>query len=141
VFIALISVFYSLSVWALVRLIPGPLIRIFNADPSLIAAGIPALRLYFCAFFMMALQFSGQTAFVALGRSRQAIFFSIFRKVIIVVPLTLILPGLFGLGVRGVFMAEPVSNFVGGSACMITMLLTVWPELNAMEKDSSTDLL
>ena len=59
----------------------------------------------------------------------QAIFFSIFRKVIIVIPLTILLPGLFQMGVNGVFWAEPISNFVGGAASFITMLCTVWPAL------------
>lgn len=78
----------------------------------------------------MSLQFAGQSVFVALGKSKNAVFFSIFRKVIIVIPLILILPNLFHLGVHGIFMAEPVSNFVGGLACYGTMLRTVWPELN-----------
>lgn len=31
-------------------------------------------------------------------------------------------------------MAEPVSNVIGGSLCFLTMLATVIPELNHMEK-------
>ena len=126
VFISLTAVGYSLLVWLLVRTIPGPLISIFNSDPDLIAAGIPALRLYFCAFFLMALQFAGQSTFVSLGKSKQAIFFSIFRKVIIVVPLTLWLPHMGGLGVSGVFWAEAISNVIGGVFCFGTMLVTVF---------------
>ena len=83
--------------------------------------------------FFQALQISGQTTFKALNKKRQAIFFSIFRKVIIVVPLTFLLPTVFGMGPMGVFMAEPVSNFVGGTACFVTMLCTVLPELKQME--------
>ena len=41
----------------------------------------------------------------------------------------ILLPKLFGLGVNGIFMAEPVSNFIGGLACFGTMMATVWPEL------------
>jgi Na+-driven multidrug efflux pump len=78
---------------------------------------------------MMSLQFAGQSTFVALGKSKHAVFFSILRKVVIVVPLTLYLPTLFQLGVHGVFLAEPISNFIGGTACFVTMLLVVWPEL------------
>ena len=132
---------YTLVVWILILIRPSFFISIFTSDEELVALAAPALHLYFFAFIFQALQISGQTAFKALNKKRHAIFFSIFRKVIMVVPLTLLLPGLFGLGVKGVFMAEPVSNFVGGSACMITMLLTVWPELAAMEKGSSTDFL
>ena len=45
----------------------------------------------------------------------------------------------FELGTDGVFMAEPVSNVIGGSICFITMLCTVIPELRAMEKGCSGD--
>ena len=126
VFISIVAVGYSLLVWVLVRTIPGFLIGIFNDDPELISAGIPALKLYFCAFFMMAMQFAGQSVFVSLGKSKQAIFFSIFRKVIIVTPLTLLLPHVGGLGVSGVFWAEAISNVIGGLSCFGTMLLTVY---------------
>ncbi|MDD4113884.1 MAG: MATE family efflux transporter, partial [Herbinix sp.] len=85
--------------------------------------------IYFFGFFMMPLQFSGQTAFVALGKSRHAIFFSLLRKVIIVIPLTLLLPTMFGLGTNGVFLAEPISNFIGAIACYTTMIVTVRLEL------------
>ncbi len=129
VFISLCAAGYSLLVWVLVRCIPDTLIQIFNDDPDLVATGIPALRLYFCAFFMMALQFAGQSTFVALGKSKQAIFFSIFRKVIIVVPLTLWLPYVGTLGASGVFWAEAISNVIGGLSCFITMLLTVYRPL------------
>ena len=79
----------------------------------------------------MALQFTGQSVFVALGKAKKATFFSLFRKVVIVVPLTLLLPHVNGLGTDGVFWAEPVSNLVGGCACFFTMLATVLPELNS----------
>ena len=83
------------------------------------------MQVYYFGFCFMSLQFAGQSVFVALGRSRSAVFFSIFRKVIIVMPLTAILPALFGLGTTGVFMAEPISNFIGGAACYGAMLFTV----------------
>ena len=64
-------------------------------------------------------------------------FFSIFRKVIIVIPLIIILPSMFHMGTDGILMAEPVSNFIGGTACFVTMLCTVWPELTKGERDKN----
>ncbi len=87
---------------------------------------------------MMAFQFSGQSVFKSLNKAKLAIFFSLLRKAIIVVPLTLLLPHLGGLGVNGVFLAEPISNLIGGLACYITMRCTVMPELSAMEWAKST---
>ena len=43
-------------------------------------------------------------------------------------PLTILLPTL-GFGAMGVFMAEPISNLVGGGACFVTMLLTIYRKL------------
>jgi Na+-driven multidrug efflux pump len=52
----------------------------------------------------------------------------LLRKAVIVFPLTVLLPRL-GFGVLGVFMAEPVSNVVGGLACYITMRKTVYKKI------------
>ena len=74
---------------------------------------------------MMSLQFAGQSVFVGLGKSRNAVFFSIFRKVIIVIPLIIILPTVFGMGTQGILMAEPISNFIGGAASVSYTHLTL----------------
>ena len=132
----ILGVSYTLVSWLLLLWKPGLFIGIFTPDKELIRDAVPALHLYFFAFPFQALQISGQTTFKALNKKKRAIFFSIFRKVIIVVPLTILLPGMFGMGVNGVFMAEPISNFVGGSASFTTMLLTILPELKRMEQDS-----
>lgn len=120
---------YTLLAWGIVALLPEFFIKLFNSDPELLDKGVAALKIYFMGFCFMALQFTGQSVFVALGKAKKAVFFSIFRKVIIVVPLTLLLPRIAGMGVNGVFWAEPISNLVGGVACFATMLLTVLPEL------------
>ena len=122
-----ICVTYTLVAWGVVFLFPHELIRIFNDNPQLVDVGARMLHIYFFGFCFMALQFSGQSTFTALGRAKYAIFFSIFRKLVVVVPLIFILPNF--LGVEGVFWSEPISNLIGGSACFITMMLTLWRKL------------
>ena len=78
---------------------------------------------------MMSFQFAGQSTFVALGKSKQSIFFSLLRKVIIVVPLTILLPMIPAVGVGGVFLAEPVSNVLGGLASFLTMYFTIYRKM------------
>lgn len=124
-----VTIVYTLAVWGLVSAIPGAFIRMFGGSGDTLTLGISAMHLYFFGFFFMAFQFCGQSTFTALGKAKHAMFFSIFRKIIIVVPLTLILPYLFGLGVHGVFIAEPISNAIGGLACFITMIVTVYRKL------------
>lgn len=129
-FMALTCMAYAFMVWGLTELAPGLLIRVFNRDPALLEVGVPSMRLYFAAFFAMWMQMAGQYSFVSLGKAKQATFFSLLRKAIIVVPLTLILPNF--IGVNGVFVAEVVSDLVGSTACFTTFMLTVWRrELNA----------
>ena len=111
-FMTQIAIGYTMLVWILVSLFPALFIRIF-----------------IFGFVMMAFQYSGQSTFRALGRAKYAVFFSLLRKAFIVVPLTLLLPYCWNLGVSGVFVAEPVSNCIGGLACYFTMRHVVMPEL------------
>lgn len=124
-FITVIAVSYMLVAWFAVFTFPEMFIKIFNSDSELITKGVAAMKIYFFGFFMMAFQVAGQAVFVALGQSKQAVFFSLFRKIIVVVPLTLILPHVANLGVKGVFLAEPISNFLGGGAAYTAMLIRV----------------
>lgn len=128
-FMTLSCLCYTSLAWLSVILFPEIFIHIFNGDQKLMKAAVPALHIYFFGFIFMTLQFSGQATYVALGRAKQATFFSIFRKIVIVVPLALILPYMGGLGVDGVFLSEPISNLIGGMACFITMIFTVWRKL------------
>ncbi len=127
-FLAAGGIAYTAVIWMIIELFPGLFIQIFSSDAQLLEPGVQAMRLYFFGFVFMSLQFAGQYTFVALGKSRRAVFFSILRKIVIVVPLTLLLPAL-GLGTDGVFLAEPISNFIGGLACFITMWLTLYRKL------------
>ena len=134
---ALMALVYTLTIWAVILLAPHFLISIFSSDPTLQADTIPAMKLYFSTFGFMLLQYVGQTVFKSLNKRRHAVFFSLLRKVIIVVPLTYLLPYAFGMGTDGVFAAEPVSNVIGGSLCFIVMLITVLPELKRMDREDA----
>jgi len=127
-FMTLIGSLYTVFAWLLVILLPQQLIHIFSNDEQTIVEGAKALYIYFFGFVFMAFQFAGQSTFQGLGKKKQAIFFSMLRKVIIVTPLTILLP-MVGFGVNGVFLAEPISNIIGGLACFITMWRTVYRKL------------
>ena len=126
-FVTFSALLMMLILWFAITFFPELFIKIFSHNPEIVKDGVNALRLYFFGFFMMAFQMVGQAVAVGLGKSRQAIFFSVFRKVIIVVQLTLILP--IYIGINGVFIAEAISNFIGGGACYITMWLTIVKKL------------
>ena len=132
-FITLLAGGYTLISWIVVMLIPRVMIGMFTDDLHTIDVGARMLTIYFFGFIFMSLQFAGQCTFQGLGLAKKAVFFAIFRKIVIIVPLTLLLPRM-GFGVAGVFMAEPVSNIVGGLVCFTTMWLTVYKRLDNQER-------
>ena len=127
-FNTVLGVVYTFAAWILVVLLPEFWFGIFSDDVLMLDSGVAMLKVYFFGFVFMSLQFAGQSTFQALGDAKHAIFFSLLRKAFIVVPLTLLLPHM-GFGVKGVFMAEPISNVIGGLASYITMRLTVYRKL------------
>lgn len=130
-YMTLLNLIYLSAVWVFIIISPEFFIRIFNNDPILIDAAVPCLRIFFMFYVFGALQVSAQSVFVSLGKAKFALFFSLLRKVFLIIPFTLILPHIFDLGVNGVFAAEPLSEFIGGTICYVTMLMTVWKELSA----------
>lgn len=132
-FMSILGAIFTAVCWVLVLLFPETLLRLFTTDENLVQLGIKSMNIYFFGFVFMSLQFGGQSTFTALGKAKQAVFFSLLRKAFIVFPLTLLLPRWFD--VDGVFLAEPVSNLIGGVACFVTMMLTVWPMLIRKERE------
>ena len=120
----------NIVMWLLVMVIPAPLLRIFTSDEQLIATAVTCTRIFFGAFPFMALQQAGQSTFVALNYPRYALFFSLLRKIVLVAPLTLLLPSL-GLGVYGVFWAELASQVIGATACFTTMYFVIWRHMKS----------
>lgn len=127
-FFTKVEMVYTLVAWIMVMLVPRILMGIFADEPQIVEIGAKMLNIYFFGFVFMAFQFSGQTTFLALGKAKQAIFFSLLRKAIIVVPLTFILPAL-GLGVEGVFWAEPISNAIGGISAFTAMWFMIYRKM------------
>lgn len=112
---------------------PNIFIKMFSDSATMLPPGREALKFYFFGFFFMAFQFSGQSTFVALGKSKQAIFFSLLRKVIIVVPLTLWLPTMWNLGVDGVYR-QSRSRISSEGLLFLDDAALVWRELTQKEK-------
>ena len=118
---------YNVVIWLLLLAFPHMFILLFNDDPGLLEVGVRTMRVYYAAYVMMSFQMIGQNTFVALGRAKSAVCFSLLRKVALVTPLMLLLPRLWGP--YGVFAAEPVSDVIGGLACYVTMMCTVWRDM------------
>ena len=134
-----IMLIYFVLTWAFLMLFPGFFANLFTNSEQVYECCIVGIRIFFCLQFFMALQGTGQSTFTALGLAKHALFFSLFRKAILVIPLVYILPSMFNLGVKGVFAAEPVSDVIGATACYITMRLTVRRKLSEIEESQRSE--
>ena len=74
------------------------------------------MPLFMCGMLLFGVQMAIQPTFLALGQAKISLFIAMLRKVILLVPLAIILP-LF-MGVNGVYLAEPVSDFVSAGTAM-----------------------
>ena len=128
-FVTHITLAYAVVIWTLIFVAPDKITMLFNDNRELIDITVPAMRIYFSCFMLLMFQLVGQNVFVGLGKSKKAIFFSALRKVCIVFPLVLVLPGF--IGTDGVFLAEPISSAVGGLACYLTMYFTIYRKLDS----------
>ena len=127
-FVFFAILFLNTTMWLIVELSPQTLISIFTNDPELMETTVKCIRIYFLAFPFMTLQMVGQHTFVALNYPKQALFFSLFRKLGLILPFTLILPRL-GLGVMGPFWAEVISELVGATSAFTAMYFVIWRKM------------
>ena len=109
--------------WLLCLLWPGLFAAVFSATEE-VTAVVTAYMPFFmggCIFFSA--QSAFQNTFLALGQARISIFLALLRKVILLIPLTFVLP-LF-LGVQGIFLAESVSDTLAGLFTALTFALSI----------------
>ena len=125
---------YTAIMWSIIIVFPNALIGIFSSDATLMKDAVPALKQYFAAFIFMDCQYIGQTVFKSLNKKKQAIFFSLLRKVFIVVPLTYLMPYALHMGTDGVLFGRTSNQRHWRWLCFVVMLCTVLPELKKMEQ-------
>ena len=119
----LACVTYSLTLWALVQLMPRMFAGIFTPDPELRSYAAWALRIYMGATGIFGVQIACQQTFIALGNAKTSLFLAVLRKIILLIPLVYILPHFFADKVFAVFLAEPVADLlaVGTTAGMFAV--------------------
>ena len=77
---------------------PGTLLKIFDATDTLLAVGVPALRIISLSFCMAGASIALTSAFQALGKSLYSMIISIIRQLVFLVPLAYILAR-YGAGI------------------------------------------
>lgn len=91
-------------------LAPATFAGLFTSDAAITGIVTHMLPLFCCGMGIFGIQNVVQCAFVGMGQAKPSLFLAVFRKIILLVPLALVLPHVGGLGVVGVFLAEPISD-------------------------------
>ena len=102
----------SFLIWLLCMTVPGAVAAIFTNDAALIAYTIRSMRIYLAALLIYGIQVACQYSFVALDQAPKAIFLTIWRKIILLIPLIFLLPHLWSDAVMGVYLAEPIVDTI-----------------------------
>ncbi len=87
------------------------------------------LRLVSLGLPIVGFQVVASNYFQSVGKAKLAIFVTLFRQVIMLIPLLFILPGFWGI--NGIWLAYPIADVMSAVAVSI-ILIKQWKILNEM---------
>lgn len=96
--------------FAVSQLFGEQIIGLFNKDKELIEIGTRGITIYLLLLPIDGIQIVITNYFQAIGKASRAIFLSLTRQVLFLIPLVLILPSFFQLD--GIWMSGPISDFL-----------------------------
>ena len=102
----------SFLIWLICMTVPAVVTSSFTSDIALITYTNKSMRVYLAMLFIYGIQVACQYSFVALDQAPKAIFLTIWRKIIILIPLIFILPHFMPDSVMGVYLAEPIADTI-----------------------------
>ena len=102
----------SFLIWLLCMTVPGAVAHIFTNDMGLIQYSEQSMRIYLAMLLIYGIQVACQYSFVALDQASKAIFLTVWRKLILLIPLIFVLPLVWPDPVIGVYLAESVADTI-----------------------------
>lgn len=121
-FLAAVSAVIITSVGSLTGyFLPEPIARMFMQDPQQISCAINCLKITTLTFWLVGFQIVATNFFQSLGMAGKAVFLSLTRQILFMIPLLLILPPHYGLD--GVWSCFPISDAV---ATIVAALMLIW---------------
>ena len=114
----------STLMWILGLIFAPAIISIFIRDKEIIRESVVAFRIMISAFPLISIYYLSIFYFQAQGKARKSIMVSIFRQLIIMLPLSIIMVKVFKLGAMGVWLSYPIADIL---ASLIAYIL-VWRE-------------
>lgn len=104
--------------WFIVQLFPEPIVSMFNSDAQLVGISVDGIRKYLFMMPLIGMSMIGSNYIQSIGNAKQAMFLSLLRQVILLVPMMLILPKFLGL--NGVWFSQPTADVI---SCIVTFMV------------------
>ncbi|MDR1936983.1 MAG: MATE family efflux transporter [Tannerellaceae bacterium] len=108
----------SLFGFLVCQLFPSYIIRMFTTDPELIRVAVFGLHIVFAIFPVVGFQMVATNFFLSVGLPKQAIFLSLTRQLLFLIPCLIFLPRLFGI--MGVWISLPAADL---TASILTAIM------------------
>ena len=105
-----ISVIFSITVFLLFEIFAHSILALFTNDTELLEIAVPALRIFVSMLLLIGPNIMWINMFIGLGKGLTSMVLLLTRDALLLIPMLLLLPSLFGL--NGVWMAQPLSNVV-----------------------------
>lgn len=115
-------------------LVPDLVVSIFTSDAKLIELSAEGLRIVVMFFPIIGFQMVTANFFQSIGMASKAIFLSLTRQMVVLLPCLLILPRFYG--VAGVWYSMPVSDLIA-SLIAVTMLTWQFRKFKAQAQKSN----
>ncbi|RCW37563.1 MATE family efflux transporter [Marinilabilia salmonicolor] len=117
--------------WVLIQSFPGAVISLFVSDsPEIMRYGVEGLRYFLIALPIVGYQIVVGNYFQSVGKAGKAIFVTLLRQVLVLIPLLIVLPR--SLGLLGVWIAAPLADTVSGVVSAL-FLVYEWRRLKRQE--------
>jgi putative MATE family efflux protein len=107
-----LTIWYSFGIatfgFLVCQLFPETIVRIFTSEQELISPSVYGLHIIFALFPIVSFQIVATNFFQSLGMAKKAIFLSLTRQLIFLVPCLIILPPI--MGALGVWISIPIAD-------------------------------
>jgi putative MATE family efflux protein len=121
----------AVGAFILIETIPGLIVKLFNKDSQVLYdIAINGIRLVILALPIVGFQVVASNFFQSVGKAKIAMFATLFRQVILLIPLIYIFPGFWGI--NGIWIAFPVADTISALAVSF-VLIREWNKLTALE--------
>jgi putative MATE family efflux protein len=105
-----ISVLFSATAFVLLEAFAHPILLLFTSDPELLDISVPAVRIFATMLLLVGPNLVWINMFIGLGKGLTSMLLLMMRDTLLLIPMLLYLPSLFGL--TGVWVAQPIANLL-----------------------------